>query len=95
MTARIRRSPIERAECAESVRLIPSQPDWASPRMQGMGLRLDRIYGDSSFAGAGLRGVGRPQDVAYCADAPRMKAARSLLCCTRLGSCTYIMWPAG
>jgi len=31
---------------------------------------------------------------AYCADAPRMKAARSLLCCIRLGSWTYIMWPA-
>jgi hypothetical protein len=40
-------------------------------------------------------GVGRSQEVAYCADAPRMKAARSLLCWTRLGSWTYIMWPAG
>jgi hypothetical protein len=42
----------------------------------------------------GLPGVGRSQDVAYCADAPRMKAARSLLCWTLLGSWTYIMWPA-
>ena len=61
----------------------------------GMRLRLDCIYGTSWFAGAGMHGVGRSQDVAYCADAPRMKAARSLLCCTRLGSWTYIMWPAG
>ena len=59
-----------------------------------MGLKLVRIYGPSSFAGAGVHGVDRSQDVSYCADAPRMKAARSLLCCIRLGSWTYIMWPA-
>jgi hypothetical protein len=87
-------SPIEREECAESGRLVPS---YLTGRHQnaGMGLRLDCIYGTSWFAGAGVDGVGPSQDVAYCADAPRMKAPRSLLCCTRLGSWTYIMWPAG
>jgi len=87
------RSPIEREECAESGRLIPSHLTGLHQNA-GMGLRLDCIYGTSWFAGAGVDGVGPSQDVAYCADAPRMKAARSLLCCTRLGSWTYIMWPA-
>src|SRR5664280_1619019 len=86
--------PLSNARNAPSGRLIPSHLTGLHQNA-GMGLRLDCIYGTSWFAGAGVDGVGPSQDVAYCADAPRMKAARSLLCCTRLGSWTYIMWPAG
>ena len=86
-------SPTERAECAENGRLIPSQPDCASPRMR-MGTWVGLHFRSFVVRPCGRAWVGRSQDVAYWADAPRMKAARSLLCCTRLGSWTYIMWPA-